>query len=252
MKKLFLLALLVFTFTQAQECKPLLDGLVPMSPPDIQTMEFTMDMTANANGMEVKTSTYYVMDRVNRKIYAKTETMGMTMVMILNDGDFSMQMQMPDGNTQTMPTMPGMSDQLDVIFDQAFDQSELLQDYKIVSCDGQVSIAGLINGEQITAIIKTPETDPDNSDEVIWQEQEIKVIVVNDSQFAYIMNQEPLGEILMIMNQTEKDATGFPTKMQLKMYTSEGGSYILLSDIDYNFVNLNQELDESLFEIGTE
>jgi len=251
MKKYILIIILALGVAFAQECKPLLDSLIPPSAKEMQTMEFTMNMQMNAEGMDISTEAYYLMDRPNRRIYSKTETMGMTMVMVLNNGKFDMKMQMPDGSTMAIPEVPGMETQLEKMFDQVFDQSELLQDYTIVSCDGHVDIAGLVSGEQITTIVKAPKVDPENGEDLEWKEQEIKVIVIDGqaNKFAYLTDIENLGNVLIIMNKQETTPEGFPKKMSMTMYKATGDSYELFSTMDYEFSKINQPIDESLFSL---
>ena len=210
-----------------------------------------MNMHMNTEGMEVNTNVYYAMDKPNRRIYSKTETMGMNIIMILNKGEFLVKMLMPDGSSMAMPAAPGMEEQLENMFNQVFDQSDLLKEYTIISCDGPVTIGDIVSGEQITVKAKIANYDPANGEEIQDKEKELKVIVQknNPNRFVYIMDQEAMGQILAVMEKTETTKEGFPKKMSMTMYTVDGDSYKLFSTMDYEFTNINQPLDESLFSL---
>ncbi len=71
----------------------------------------------------------------------------MTIIMILQNEDFSMRMEMPDGSTMPMPEIPAMKNQMLSYFDNIFNQTGLPQDFEIVNCDGPTTIEDIISGE---------------------------------------------------------------------------------------------------------
>ncbi len=254
MKRILLLILLVFSFSQAQECKSLLEDFYPDTQQDFKTVEFSMNSETSMNGMEIVTEATTIIDRENHRLYSKTLTQGMTMIMIIQDGDFSMSMQMPDGSMQALPAMPGMAAQLEPLFDTVFEQGGLPQDYEIVSCDGQVSVKDLISGEQITILSKIPKVDPtaDENAELQWEEQEVTMIIDNNSGLmGMFMNQEGLGKMFILV-ELQNGADNYIHNMESTMYKVVDGNYELFSRTTLTYNNINQPIDESLFNSTTE
>ena len=256
MKKIFLLILLVFSFSQAQECKSLLESMYPdASQLNFKTVEAHTTSEMTFNDFTVKSESFIVIDRENRRMYSKTITEQMTVLMIIQNDDFSMRVEMPDGSTMPMPALPAMRKQLESYFDNIFGQTGLPQNFDVVSCDGPTTIPGIISGEQITILAKLPKFDiktEDEDSELQWQEQEMTMIVDKTNEVtATLMTMPEMGNILMLMK-LEKAENGFTKSINMTSYIQKDGEYQQSGTINMEYSNLNQPVDESLFQTVSE
>jgi hypothetical protein len=141
------------------------------------------------------------------------------------------------GQEMDVPMTPEQSAQLEQTLNQGFGQGTLPANYEVVSCDGQQSYADLVSGEQVT-VTYTPEgLGPITS----------KILFAPDGKMAGSYTETEQGPALSVMDEYVTDSSGVPTHITMKIYTLEGETATLVSDMVIDTTSYNQPVDESLF-----
>jgi hypothetical protein len=222
---------------QAQACEAWLEPLVP--PIELRTLEQRVATTGTYEGHATQSEVYQVIDFEGRRIYMRTEVAGMgEMVVRYQDGRATMQMP---GMPMEMPAMPELAADVEKLFDAAFAQGALPQDYELVSCDGPRSYADLVSGEQVTVRTLLPDAMGN------MVEQEARLLFIDGEIVATVMEVPTLGEMAVVYEEMVKDDAGMVIRLSTRGYRLLGDTATPFSTTDLEVLAYNEPVDESLF-----
>ena len=203
------------------------------APTEVRTMEQQMTMTLHDEGLSTSTRSY--IDFENERAAIITETMGMEMVMRYVDGNMSMSM-----GGMSMPSMPGMDEAFDGIFDDVTFAGLLDHPDAVATYDGMVSYGDILSGQQVSysggnldfAGLGTEMTTVrmifDESGNLIGQ-----VSPMNGGDLVSVFVGEPVLEGLALFD--------------AELYQLVGDTATPFGTMHYEVVTINEPLDESLF-----
>ncbi len=237
MKKLLFLFISLFTFVYAQDmaCESLFANY-PKPTVEMTSMESTITSNIEVDGQQVDSTISQVIDHTNRRMYQEISAAGNTIVMRYNNGAGTMQMKMGE-ETMDMPVPAESLSALEAVFDQGLVQG-LPENYTIISCDGPQAYAGLLEGEQVTVESDIPGMGKTTS----------KIIFGADGKtngaISTIPNQ---GEMLIVFDTMELDASNVPTTIAMSMYQLQGEEATPFGTTTINITSYNQPVDETLF-----
>jgi hypothetical protein len=237
MKKLLFLFITLFTLVRAQDlaCESLFANY-PKPTVEITSMESTITSSTTVDGQTVDTNIAQVIDHANRRLYQTVDAAGQTIVMRYMDGKATMGMTMGE-ETMNMPAPPEATKALETAFDQGMVQG-LPQNYTIISCDGQQSYAGLLEGEQVTVSSSVPGIGETTS----------KIIFGADGKTNGAVSTVPgQGEVLIVFDTMTLDASNVPTEIVMSMYQLAGETATPFSTTTVSITSYNEPIDEALF-----
>jgi hypothetical protein len=224
-------------FGHAQACEAWLEPLVP--PVELRTLEQRVATTGTFGGQETRSEVYQVIDFAGRRIYMRTEVAGMGEMVVRYQGGRTT-MQMP-GMPVEMPAMPELVAGVEQLFDAAFAQGALPQDYELISCDGPRSYAGMVSGEQVTVRTLLPDAMGN------MVEQEARLLFADGELVATVMEVPMLGEMAVVYEEMVKDDAGMVIRLSTRGYRLLGDSATPLSTTELEVLAYNEPIDESLF-----
>lgn len=232
-KSLFFISLILSSVTLAQDlsCESLFTNY-PKPSVEMTSVESTISSTMQFNGQEVNTAISQVIDYSNRRLYQTVDTMGQKVVMRYADGKGTMEMA-----GMNSPVPEASLGALEATFDQGLVQG-LPENYTILSCDGQQSYAGLLEGEQVTVSSDVPGIGETTS----------KIIFGADGKTNGVVSTVPgQGEMLIVFDTMELDEANVPTNIIMNMYQLAGETATPFSTTTISITSYNQPVDESLF-----
>jgi hypothetical protein len=237
MKKLLFIFIGLFTLARAQDmaCESLFANY-PKPTVEMTSMESTITSNIEMNGQKVDSTISQVIDYANRRLYQTIDAMGNTIVMRYADGQGSMQMKMGE-ESMDMPVPEASLKALESAFDQSIVQG-LPENYTIVSCDGTQAYAGLLEGEQATVKSDIPGVGETTS----------KIIFGTDGKTKGAISTLPnQGEMLIVFDTMELDASNVPTTLAMSMYQLQGETATPFGTTTVTVTSYNQAVDEALF-----
>jgi hypothetical protein len=232
----FICAVMVsVAFAQDLACESLFASY-PKPTVELTSVEQTINSTSTVNGQTMDAAISQVVDYTNRRIYQEMSMAGNNMVLRYSDGKGSMAMKMGE-ETMDVPMPPESVTALEAIFDQGVTQG-LPENYTVISCDGQQSYAGLLEGEQVTISSTVPSMGEVTSKIIFGAEGKV------NGSISEIPGQ---GEVLMVFENMVVDEANVPTAMTMSMYQLQGETATPFSTMTMEVKSYNQPLDESLF-----
>lgn len=208
-------------------------------PVELSTLTQRITTTTTVEGQAVRSEILQVIDFENRRIYSQSDIAGVGEIILRYvDGQATMQLA---GMPGVVPAMPAMAAELEQLFDAAFAQSGLPQDYELVSCDGPHNYAGLVSGEQVT--VKT--LVPDASGRLV--RQEARLLFADAELVAQLMMLPGLGEVLIVFETLDRDDAGMIIRAHTRSYQLAGDAAELFADTTVEVLAYNEPIDESLF-----
>jgi hypothetical protein len=230
-----LLSPFIAAFAQDLACENLFANY-PRPTVELTSAESTVTSNVTMNGTDVSTNISQVIDYGNRRLYQTIDAAGQNVVMRYADGKATMQMKMGE-ETMDMPVPAEATSALEGVFDQGFVQG-LPENFTVVSCDGQQSYAGLLEGEQVTVTSEVPGMGETTSKIIFGADGKTKGAI------SAVPNQ---GEMLIVFDTMNLDASNVPTEMVMSMYQFDGTNATPIGTTTINITSYNQPVDESLF-----
>lgn len=231
-------SLLGVAFAQIEpRARTFIEGMHAMFDTDVSTLDQTAVMTTfMPDGTDMAMTIRTVIDYVNRRAATFTEVMpGMESRMLIKDGQATMTMT---GMPMALPVPPDAAAELEALFDPPVWPG--FKDGDVATYDGQVSYGDLLSGEQVSYTTKHvmggQETDYTTR----------FVFASGGAVLGYVI--ESPGNLPIMMVLAEPASSGHLAGLDASIYLQEGGNWNLSSTMEFVEYQVNEPLDESLFE----
>lgn len=216
--------------------RELLEGLeAQVGGVEITTLDQTMLMTVHAADEPLVSRTRTVIDYPGSRVASVTETMGMSTILRLEDGQVTMSMM-----GMSFPAPPGMDDALMSTFDSDPSAGSLLGPDTVATFDGEVDYGGVLAGQQVTY------TGDFGAPGLGVEATTVRMVFDDDGRLlGQVVESEGMTMLLVIASEPVTEGALF---FDMDMYEYSGGAATLYATMRYEEVLINQPIDETLFE----